>query len=296
MSGPAQALLPPHVLERLGGLEFVARRVVEGFVAGTHRSPYRGAGEEFARHRAYQQGDPVRNIDWRVYARSDRLFVREYREDSSLHCWIVVDSTLSMAFSDRHGISKLRYAAFIAAALGHIMLKAGDAVGLATCGERAALRLPPRNRRGQLHDLIVELERLTPGGAADIDTAVDAAGGVLRRRGRVVVLSDLLGDDDGHALIAAVARLRARGSEVVVLRVLTPAEVGVEPLPPADYFDPEAPSRSTVGSGGDSDYRDRLQAYYARIAGSLREHGAEYVEVLTDEPVEHALSAWLLAR
>jgi len=292
----APALLPPHVLERLGGLEFVARRIVEGFVAGTHRSPYRGAGEEFARHRAYQQGDPVRNIDWRVYARSDRLFVREYREDSSLHCWIVVDCTQSMGYTDAHDISKLRYATFIAAALGHIMLRAGDAVGLATCAERAALRVPPRNRRGQLHDLIIELERLTAHGSATVDTAVDAAGAVLRRRGRVVILSDLLGDDDGAALIAAVGRLRARGSEVAVLRVLTPAEAGIEPLPAADYFDPEVPARSTVGRGGDSGYRVRLDAYYARIAASLREHGAEYVELLTDEPVERALSAWLLAR
>jgi uncharacterized protein (DUF58 family) len=292
----APALLPPHVLERLGGLEFVARRIVEGFVAGTHRSPYRGAGEEFARHRAYQQGDPVRNIDWRVYARSDRLFVREYREDSSLHCWIVVDCTQSMGYADAHGISKLRYATFIAAALAHIMLKAGDAVGLATCDARAALRVPPRNRRGQLHDMIIELERLAAHGAAAIDTAVDAAGAVLRRRGRVVILSDMLSDDDGAALIAAVGRLRARGSEVAVLRVLTPAEAGSEPLPPADYFDPEVPRRSAVGSGGDSGYRERLDAYYGNIAASLREHGAEYVELLTDEPVEHALSAWLLAR
>jgi uncharacterized protein (DUF58 family) len=200
-----------------------------------------------------------------------------------------------MGYSDAHDISKLRYATFIAAALGHIMLKAGDAVGLATCDERAALRVPPRNRRGQLHDLIVALEQLQARGAAAIDAAVDAAGAVLRRRGRVVILSDLLGDDDGAALIAAVGRLRARGSEVAVLRVLTPAEAGSESLPPADYFDPEVPARSAVGSGGDS-YRERLDAYYARMAASLREHGAEYVELLTDEPVEHALSAWLLAR
>jgi uncharacterized protein (DUF58 family) len=290
------ALLPPHVLERLGGLEFVARRVVEGFIAGTHRSPYRGAGEEFARHRAYQQGDPVRHIDWRVYARSDRLYIREYREDSSLHCWLVLDGTLSMGYTDAHGTSKLRYSAFLAAALGHIMLRAGDAVGLATSGDAATLQLPPRNRRGQLHDLVVELERLQSAGTMGIDAAVAAVAGVIRRRGRVVIMSDLLGDDDGDALLAATSRLSARGCEVVVLRVLTPAEAGIEELPPADYFDPETPARHAVGSGGDHAYRDRLHAYYARIAAALREHGAEYVEVLTDEPVEHALSAWLLAR
>jgi uncharacterized protein (DUF58 family) len=292
----ATGLLPPHVLERLGGLEYVARRIVEGFVAGMHRSPYRGAGEEFARHRAYQQGDPVRHIDWRLYARSDRLYVREYREDSSLHCWIVLDATLSMGFADHAGTTKLRYGAFIAAALGHLMLKGGDAVGLATGGAAPALRLPPRNRRGHLHDLLLELEAVRAAGSAPLAHAIDAAGGALRRRGRVVIISDLLEDDDGLELLRAVSRLRARGSEVAVLRVLTPEESGRREVASASYYDPERPAQAWAGSTTGEAYRGRVAQYYARIGRELRDRGAEYVELETDQPVEHALSAWLLAR
>ncbi|MBR9990060.1 MAG: DUF58 domain-containing protein [Gemmatimonadetes bacterium] len=288
--------LPPHLLERLGGLEFVARRVVEGFVAGAHRSPYRGAGEEFARHRAYQQGDPLRHIDWRVYARSDRLFVREYRENSSLHCWVIVDATLSMGYSDVEGITKLRYAAYLAAALTHIMLRAGDAVGFASVSDEPVLHIPPRNRRGQLHDVLIELQKLRPRGSTPMADVVDAAAAVLRRRGRVVVISDLLADDDGAALLSAIGRLRARGSEVAVLRVLTPEESSRRAMSDAAFFDPERARETVVGSTTDPAYGHRLNEYYAALADGLRECGAEYVEADTDEPVEHALSAWLLAR
>jgi uncharacterized protein (DUF58 family) len=295
--GGAGALLPPHVLERLGGLEFVARRVVEGFVAGAHRSPYRGAGEEFARHRAYQQGDDVRRIDWRLFARSDRLFVREYREDSNVHAWIVVDATASMGYTDAMGVSKLRCASFVAAALAHLMLRAGDAVGLASVGEGARLHLPPRNRPGQLHDVLLELEKLRAGGSTPVAEAMDATSGRLRRRGRMVVLSDLLTDDEGAALLAAAGRIHARGSELSVLRVLTPEELGRAPLPDASFFDPERPSRPIAGRpADDSAYRARLEAYYARLRLGLRESGAEYVEVDTAEPVERALAAWLAPR
>jgi uncharacterized protein (DUF58 family) len=289
--------LPPHLLDRLGGLEYVARRVVEGFVAGAHRSPYRGSGEEFARHRAYQQGDPLRHIDWRVYARFDRLYVREYRETSSLHCWIVLDASLSMGYADAHGVTKLRYATYVAAALAHIMLRAGDAVGLAAGTDAPALLVPPRNRTGQLHSLLLELERMRVAGAEPIAHTLDAAAAVLRRRGRVVLLSDML-DDDEHItdLLRAAARLRGRGSEVAVLRVLTPEEAGSSPLPAAKYFDPERPRSPRTGRTDDAGYRSRLAAHFARIAADLRDMGAEYVELQTDEPVELALSRWLLAR
>ncbi len=121
-AGGRATLLPPHLLDRLGGLELVARTVVQGFVAGLHRSPYRGAGREFAGHRAYQQGDDLRHIDWRLFGRSDRLFVREFREDANLQAVIVVDASLSMGYAEPGGIPKLRYAAILAAALAHIML------------------------------------------------------------------------------------------------------------------------------------------------------------------------------
>src|SRR3954469_1795956 len=158
--------LPPGLLEHLGGLELVARTVVRGFQAGIHRSPLRGAGEDFAKHRDYQQGDDVRYLDWKLYARTDRLYVREFEKRSNLQAWLLVDASASMQYAAPGTPSKLRYASYVAAALGHLMVGAGDAVGLASYGSEPRLLLAPRSRKGHLHDLFLNLERLTPGGNA----------------------------------------------------------------------------------------------------------------------------------
>lgn len=293
----AAAFLPPRMLERLGSLEVVARTVVSGFQTGVHRSPHRGAGEDFARHRDYQQGDDVRHLDWKLYARTDRLYVREFEERSNLAAFLVVDASASMDYADADGVRKSRYAAFLAAALAHLMLRSGDAVGLAATGAGGGLLLPPHSRRGHLHDLLLQLERLAPAGAGGAAPVLDQVGGALRRRGRVVLVSDLLEDDDGAALVAAAARLRARGDEVIVLRVLTPAEAGGDGVGPGRFFDPEHPARELAAApAADPGYRRRVAAYYDALADRLRERGVEYVPLSTATPVEEALVAWAAHR
>jgi uncharacterized protein (DUF58 family) len=294
-SGTVESFLPPRLLERLGGLEVVARTVVRGFLAGAHRSPRRGAGEDFARHRDYQQGDDTRRLDWKLFARTDRLHVREYEERSNLAAYLVVDASISMEFADGDDPTKLRYASFVAAALAHLMLGMGDAVGLAAFGAEPRLLVPPGARRGQLHDLLLELERMAAAGAGGAAGALDRVGAALPRRGRVVLVSDLLEDDDGDALVAAAGRLRARGDEVVVMRVLTPEEEtgGGAGL----FFDPERPEREVPAvPGEDGGYPRRVAAYYASIANRLRERGVEYVPLTTAQPVESALAAWVAGR
>lgn len=294
--GPS-SLLPPATLESLGGLQVVHRYVVQGFMAGGHRSLFRGSGDEFFRHRAYQQGDDMRRVDWRLYGRTDRLYVREHREDSNLHAWLVVDRSLSMGFADGEGITKLRYSAFVAAALAHLMLASGDAVGLASSGTEVELHLPPRSRRGAIHDLLLALERLSPGGTGGVAGALDRVGEALRRTGRVIVLSDLLDEDGGEALVGAVGRLRARGDEVMVLRTLTPEELGRGARGPGLFVDPEHPElRVPADPSRDPGYLRRLQDHYRHLAGRLAEQGAEFVPLVTDEPVEVALAAWLRGR
>lgn len=297
MPAAATAFLPPHLLERLGGLDLVARTVVRGFQAGLHRATRRGAGEDFAKHREYQQGDDVRYLDWKLYGRTDRLYVREFEERSNLVAYLVVDATASMGFEDGPGPSKLRYASYVAAALAHLMLGAGDAVGLAAAGEMPRLLVAPRARRGQLHAILLALQALSPAGSADAAAALDRVAAALPRRGRVILVSDLLDDDDGAALAAAAGRLRARGDEVQVFRVLTPTELGERGAPPGRYFDPEHPDRAIPAvPATDRGYADRLAAYYDGLAGSLRAHGAEYATLRTDEPVEAGLLRWALAR
>lgn len=294
---PRTHFLPPGLLERLGGLDVVARTVAQGFVAGIHRSPNHGAGEEFARHREYQQGDDVRWLDWKVYGRTDRLYVREFRERSNLGAVLVVDATASMGYAEPGGVPKLRYAAYVAAALAHLMLGAGDAVGLATFGTGAELALPPRSRRGQLHDLLLRLEGLRAEGGAAAAAALDRAGERLRRPGRVVLVSDLLEEGAADATVAAAGRLRARGDEVIVFRVLTPAEEGVRAPEPGRFYDPERPGPGIAAApAADPGYAERVRAWYDALAERLRGRGVEYVPLSTAEPVERGLIRWARAR
>ena len=289
--------LPPHLLERLGDLEVIARTVVSSYLAGEHRSASHGTGEEFARHRAYQQGDDLRNLDWRLYGRSDRLYVREYRTDSSLQAYLLLDATRSMAYADAHGLSKARYAAYVAAALAHLMLRDGDQVGLASWGDASALHLPPRNRPGQLHEALRVLERLPLDHGGTAAMAVDAVADTLRRRGRLVLISDLLEEDDGAALLDSLGRLRARGDEVIVIRVLTPVELGQEPPGAGIRFDPDHPDLSVpLGPEFDAGYRQRIDDYYNSLTIRMRERGIEPVLLSTATPVELALSHWLRKR
>jgi uncharacterized protein (DUF58 family) len=198
-----------------------------------------------------------------------------------------------MDFAEEGGVTKARYAAFLAAALAHLMLRSGDAVGLATSAAEARLLLPPRSRRGHLHDLLLHLERMQPAGSGQLAGAVDRVGGALTRRGRVVLISDLLEDDGGDALIASAGRLRARGDEVIVMRVLTPAESGERSPGSGLFFDPEKPSQELPATpDADAGYRRRVTAYYDRIADQLRERGVEYVPLSSAQPVEEALVAW----
>lgn len=293
----AGSFLAPHLLERLGGLDLIARTVVSGLVTGQHRSTAQGAGEEFHRHRAYQQGDDLRNLDWRVYARTDRLFVREYRSDSNLQAYLVLDSTLSMAYADRRGVSKRRYASYLAASLAHLMLRAGDQVGIASYSDEARLQLLPRQRVGQLHAVLRVLEALEPVGRASGAGAVDRAAASLRRKGRVVLISDLLEEDGGAALLASLSRVRARGDEVIVLCPLTPEESGDEAPAAGLRFDPERPELAIAAvPASDARYAGRVAGYYAALSGRMAESGIEFVRFSTTSPVEVALTGWLRAR
>src|SRR5262249_44681717 len=159
-------------------------------------------------------------------ARTDRLYVREFEERSNLQAYVVVDASASMEYAGAGGVSKLRYASYVAAALSHLMIGAGDAVGLAAFGAEPRLLLAPRARSGHLHDLLLNLERLRSGGSDGAAAVLDRVGTQMRRGGRVIVISDLLEEDGGDAIAAAAGRLRARGDEVIVLRVLTPEETG----------------------------------------------------------------------
>ncbi|HKJ93835.1 MAG TPA: DUF58 domain-containing protein, partial [Longimicrobiales bacterium] len=187
-------LLTPEQLSALGGLELVARRVVEGFVAGLHRSPHRGFSVEFAEHRAYQPGDDLRFVDWRMYGRSDRYYVKQFEEETNLRAYLLVDASGSMAWSSRPGElpTKLWYAKQLAASLALLLLRQGDAVGLVGFDDRVRARQEPRARPSHGHTLLRALQALDAGHETDASGALRDVAARLRRRGLVVLLSDLL--------------------------------------------------------------------------------------------------------
>jgi uncharacterized protein (DUF58 family) len=216
--------LDPLALSRLKNLSLAARRVVEGYFAGLHKSPHKGFSIEFAEHREYTPGIDPRHIDWRVYGRRDKLYVKQYEEETSLRCYLLVDRSASMAYkSEGQPLTKLEYASYLAASLSYLIAFQHDSAGLVTFDTRIRDRIPPRQGPGHLRLLMEKLERTQAGGETTLSDTFHELAESIKRRALVIVLSDLF--DDPEALVGALKHFRHRKHEVIVLQVLDPAEV-----------------------------------------------------------------------
>jgi uncharacterized protein (DUF58 family) len=223
-SGGGRAYLDPAVVARLAHLDVRARLVVEGFIAGMHRSPFHGFSVEFAEHRPYMPGDPLKNLDWKVWARSDRLLIKQYTEETNLRCHLLLDLSGSMAFrSPRAALSKLGYAQSLAAALAYLMLQQQDAVGAMLFAERPLSYLPPRAVRSHLDEILKALGSAAPQGRTRLGPVLHELAERIKRRGLIVLLSDLM--DDPAQVLLGLQHFRHRNHEVVVFHVLDPDEV-----------------------------------------------------------------------
>lgn len=214
-------LLDPSVIERLNQLQLSARRVVTGTTVGSYRSPVKGASIEFRQHRAYVPGDEPRRLDWRVLARTDRPFVREYDEETNLRCLLLLDRSGSMSYRGKsavQGLSKFDYAVRLCAAIAHLMLAQTESVGLATTGQRVESWLAPHAGSAQLSRLVDLLERAVADGPGDLGTAIEEAAGRLERRALVIVLSDCFAP--AASILRGLTRLRHERHEAIVLRIL----------------------------------------------------------------------------
>ena len=289
--------LDPPLVERLNALQLSARRVVEGQTIGQHRSPVRGASVEFRQHRAYVPGDEPRRLDWRVFGRTDRPFVRQYDEETNLRCAVVLDRSGSMAYAGQRPRAerKFDYAAKLVASLAYLMLGQTESVGLATFEKRIDAWLPPHGGTGQLARVIDVLERTSPAGASDVSAAMHESAERLERRSLVIVVSDFFAPVP--SVKRALARVRHGRHEVIALRVLDPDEI-------------EFPFRNWVrlrGLEGEGSrlcepalVRQRYLASFARHAQALHEahraHAAEFHLFRTDRPLDDALVTFLRRR
>lgn len=295
MAAPATRLLEPAALMRIRSLELRARIVVEGFLSGIHRSPYHGFSAEFSEYRQYVPGDDIRHVDWRVYARSDRYYVRKYEDETNLRCQLLVDGSRSMAYGSDPEMSKHRYAATLAATLAHFLTGQGDAVGLTRFDDRIRDYLPPRKRPGHLRRLMLALEQPAEGRTTEFGSPLERIAQMHDRRGLFVLFSDLLAplDELGRQLNL----LKARGHEVLVFQVLDPREIDFAFDSSARFTDLESgrghfidPGRARAG------YLERFAAHQEELGGICRRAGIDLLTVPTDRPLDLALYDFLSSR
>jgi len=290
-------LLHPRDLAELGGLEFVARSVVEGFLSGLHRSPHRGFSVEFAEHRMYQPGDDLRYIDWRMFGRSDRYYVKQFEEETNLRTYLLIDTSSSMDWSSQPGQlpPKLWYAQQLSACLALLLLRQGDSVGVVGFDDAVRLHTPPRGGRRHWFEIVRSIASLQAQGRSEAASALRDISGRLRRRGLVVLISDLLVDAETTRL--ALRFLRHRGHEVLVFHVMDPGERELPAVRDARFVDPETDTELPVSVA------NMRAEYRAAVAEAIREWhdtlipaGIDYNVLETHQPMASALRLYLRKR
>lgn len=287
-------LLPVHVVQGMGRLGLLARDVVEGFITGLHGSPYHGFSVEFAEHRKYVPGDAVRDLDWKVYARSDRYFIRRYKEETNCRCRVFLDASGSMDFGDGDA-HKLDYGRRLAACLAYLALRQRDAAGLTICADGTSSDLPASAKPGHLGLLLDALEQSRSGGVSTLARRLTEHAERERRRGIVAVIGDLL--DDETAAATALRHLAHRGHEVLLFHLLAPEEETLPYRHIGEFIDLETKARLRVDPQSlRKEYVARIQAFRQSIRQACGDAGVDYVPVRTDVPLAHLLPRYLARR
>ena len=291
--------IDPAQLARLGSLPIKARVIVEGALSGMHRASVHGSSVEFSEHKEYSQGDELRHVDWKAYAKVDRYYVKQYEQESQLTTYLVLDASASMAFAGG-GLSKLEYAGLSLAALAYLVIQQSDKVGLLACGDaKLETLVPPRARTTYLHDLLGVLDTvMTKGGTGDESPAyaLQRIAELTRRKKALIVLaSDLFDSDD--ATLTALTTLRAQKHDVSVLHVLDPHERTFPYEGLTEFHALESPHRMLVNPATiRRDYQERMEAFLQKTRGVLTAAGVDYHLALTDRALERTLLDLLVAR
>jgi uncharacterized protein (DUF58 family) len=293
-SAPGRQFLDLAVIARLSTLELKARTIVEGFLSGLHRSPFKGFSVEFAEYRQYIPGDDLATIDWKVFARSDRHYVKKFEEETNLDCHILLDVSGSMAYGSG-AMTKHEYASCLAASLGYLMNRQRDAVGLAAFADRIVTRQAASARPGHLRALLVALDRLKPAQQTDVARPLHRLADSLSKRGMVVLISDLL--DDPERVVRGLKHFRFRGADVIVFHVLDPWELTF-PFERATRFEDLETNEEVVAvpALARARYLKAINGLIDRYRRELGSVGIDYQLLRTDQPLEMALLAYLSTR
>ncbi len=286
--------LDPEAVSRLSRLDLVARLVVEGFITGLHRSPYHGFSVEFSEYRPYNTGDPLRHIDWKVLGRTDRYYVKRFEQETNLRAVLVLDASASMEYGSG-SVTKRRYATLLAAALSYLMLRQRDAVGLVVFDEGIRSYVHPRSSQSQFHRLLEEMDAIRGQGQTRVSRTFHELAERLKKRGLVIILSDLF--DDPQSVLTALKHFRHRKHEVIVFHILDPLERSFAFPGDALIIDMETREEiRTMPWHIRSDYQKKVEAFLDRFKRECREHRIDYVPLDTRVPFDESLSAYLVKR
>jgi uncharacterized protein (DUF58 family) len=293
MAGPAR-YLDPAIVARLGTIDLKARTIVEGFLTGLHRSPYKGFSVEFAEYRQYLPGDDLATLDWKVFARSDKHFVKKYEEETNLTSHMLIDVSRSMGYASGE-VTKLQYASFLAGALAYLMHRQRDACGLIAFDEGISALVPASARAGQLRAVLLALERLQLGVGTNVAKPLNDLAAAVRKRGMVVLISDLL--DDPQRVLDGLKHFRYRGTDVIVFQILDPYELKFPFEHAARFRDMETAEEVMAVPGAvRADYLERMEGLIAFYRRELQLSGIDYCLLDTSQPLELGLMSYLMTR
>ena len=290
-----QRFLDPTVLAGISGLDLVARTVVDGFVAGLHRSPDFGFSQEFAEYRAYTPGDDLRHVDWNVFARTERAYLKRYRGETNTLLTVLLDASSSMNYSS-HKVTKMDYARFVAASLFYLTTQTQrDAAGLIVFDDEVRAYIRASTRQGQLTRLLSGLENAEPRARTDYAKPLLPFQNFLRKRGMVVIISDFF--ESPETIVRTIEPLRYHGNEVVLFHVLDPQELKPELNEPVLLVDMETQeSLEVTPEYGHEEYRTKVQSHITQLQDRTRSAGMDYHLLVTNRPLDGALRQYLTLR
>jgi uncharacterized protein (DUF58 family) len=289
---PGARFVDPTVLARIGNLELVSRSVVDGFINGIHRSPYFGASVDFAEHRGYVPGDDIRRVDWRLYARTDRYYIKEYEADSNSNFATLLDVSKSMGFGTR-GVTKLDYGRMLAGCLTYLVHRQRDRVGLVAFDDDIVEHVPPSAKH--MDTVLHVLDRLQPAKPGNLRAPLHKMAEHFGRRGVLVLISDLYEEPD--AVLEAIGPLRFRGNDLIVFHLLDPAELDFSFTDPSAFEDLESGEQiPIVPEALAEQYRELVRAHINGLTERFSANRIDYTLVNTSSPLDHALFSYLTTR
>lgn len=287
--------LQPDVVAKLANMELVARLVVEGFITGLHKSPYHGFSVEFAEHRQYMPGDEIKHLDWKIYGKTDRYYIKQFEEETNLKAYILLDASRSMGYASDGKINKLEYASYVAAALAQLMVQQRDAVGFTIYDEAIRLYMPPHATKQYLKEILRQLEILKPAGKTSTANSLHVIAERIKRRGLIIILSDLF--DNPSEVMAALRHFRHKKNEVIVMQILDPLERSFAFGRDAVFKDIETSEEITTRPWHiQKAYQEGMRRFIDIYKKECREHNIDYVLLDTSTSFDTALFEYLHKR